>query len=250
MPDNSQSGDSGLIKAPTWNAPENRAIQQMAEKPDGTEMIVGGKPQIDSEDVVLHSFKATQEQKAFSDPNFTACEKSSGDGGIAACDRAIASGKFSGRMLSYLYSDRSFMRMQKGELESALADLNEAARIDSTNFYAFWNRGAVYAAKGDFARAQADFTAALALNPDETSKAQIEEALNVVVAAAKAPHTDTPIPSVITDPSRFWGQDQEGSASASSSYPAKALPAAPAEAFPAAPSMETTPMPAEPPPPQ
>ncbi len=42
------------------------------------------------------------------DPDFRACEKLPGKDGIAACDRAIASGKFSRPRLSYLYSDRGF----------------------------------------------------------------------------------------------------------------------------------------------
>jgi Flp pilus assembly protein TadD len=96
------------------------------------------------------------------DPDFRACEKSSGVPAIAACDRAIASGKFTGRNLSYLYSDRGFMRMQKGAIVAALVDLNEAIEIDSTNFYAFWNRGAIYAAQRDFDSARVDFTTALA----------------------------------------------------------------------------------------
>ena len=167
--------------------------------------------------------------------------------GLAACDRAIAAGKFLGRNLSLLYSDRGFLRMQKGELDLALADLNEAARIDSSNFYAFWSRGAVFAAKSDFDRAREDFTTALALNPDKTSKAKIEEALSAVTASA------TPDPSreetVISDPSRFWGQDQQGSASAShrATRPTRAMPG-PAEAYPASPSMDASQMPAEPPP--
>ncbi|HZJ13184.1 MAG TPA: tetratricopeptide repeat protein, partial [Methyloceanibacter sp.] len=111
-----------------------------------------------------------------------------------------------------------------------------------TNFYAFWNRGAVHAAKGEIDRAQEDFTTALALNPDKTSKAKIEEALNVVLAAAKAAHTEVSDPSVITDPSRFWGPQQGLAGSAASSFPADAaMPAArPMElqpAIPAAPSM-------------
>jgi tetratricopeptide (TPR) repeat protein len=175
------------------------------------------------------------------DPDFRACEKSSGDDGIAACDRAIAAGKFTGRNLSYLYSDRGFVRMQKGEVDRALADLNEAARIDSTNFYAFWNRGAVYAAKGDFDDARTDFNTALALNPDTTSKARIEEALNAVTGA-NAPQSQASDPSIISDPSAFGEHDQEGSASASSSYPADA-------AMPASPSIEAEPaVPAVPPP--
>jgi len=126
--------------------------------------------------------------------------------------------------------------MQKGEVDRALADLNEAARIDSTNLYAFWNRGAVYAAKGDFDKARTDFNKALALNPDTTSKARIEEALNAVTGA-NAPQLQAADPSVISDPSAFGEHDQEGSASASSSYPADAMPASPSidaePAFPA-----------------
>jgi hypothetical protein len=186
--------------------------------------------------------KAPASNLSAGDPDFRACEKSSGDDAIAACDRAIASGKFTGRSLSYLYSDRGFMRMQKGELDLALADLDEAARIDSTNFYAFWNRGAVYTAKGDFDRAQQDLTAALDLKPDKTSKAQIEEAMNVVLAVAKAAKTEADDPSVITIPT--WG-DQQGIAGSS----AATMPAYPVDAMPAIPPMAVTPaIPAAPPP--
>ena len=113
--------------------------------------------------------------------------------------------------------------MQKGELDQALVDLDEAIGIDASNFFAFWNRGAVYGAKSDFVRAQADFTQALALNPDETTKAKIVEALNAVTASAKAADAQSYDPSVISDPSTFGG-DQQGSASAASSYPADAMP--------------------------
>jgi hypothetical protein len=54
----------------------------------------------------------------------------------------------------------------------------------STNFYAFWNRGAFYAAKGDYGRAQDDLNTARALNPDDSSRAKIEEALTAVNASA------------------------------------------------------------------
>jgi tetratricopeptide (TPR) repeat protein len=166
------------------------------------------------------------------DADYQACETQSGDDGLAGCDRAIAGGKFTGRDLSYLYSDRGFLRMQKGELDLALADLNEAARIDSGNFYALWNRGAVFAAKGDYGRAQEDLTAALALNPDKNSKAKIEEALTAVNAsAAQAAQPQASDPGVITDPSKFWGNEEgvSGSAAASSGYPvdAETMPAAP-----------------------
>jgi tetratricopeptide (TPR) repeat protein len=202
-------------------------MEQMAET-DGsndTEMIVGGNP---------------VSPLAAGDPDFRTCEKSSGDAGIAACDRAIASGKFARRELSYLYNDRGFMLMQKGAIEAALVDLNKAIDIDPTNFYAFWNRGAVYAAKGDYGRAQNDLNTARVLNPDDSSRAKIEEALTAVNAsAAQAAQPQASEPGVITDPSKFWG-NQEGVAgsAASSGYPADAMPASPAEAIPAAPPMD------------
>jgi tetratricopeptide (TPR) repeat protein len=197
-----------------------------AESSDNTEMIVGGNPLT---------------PLAAGDPDFRACEKSSGDAGIAACDRAIASGKFARRELSYLYNDRGFMLMQKGAIEAALVDLNKAIEIDPTNFYAFWNRGAVFAAKSDYGRAQDDLNTARALNPDDSSKAKIEEALTAVNAsAAQAAQPQASEPGVITDPSKFWGNQEgvAGSAAASSGYPADAMPASPAEAIPAAPPMD------------
>ena len=116
--------------------------------------------------------------------------------------------------------------MQKGKLDQALADLNEAARIDASNFYAFWNRGAVYAAKGDYGRAQQDLAAALTLNPDKDSKAKIEEALNAVTASIQSAVEPKPADkSVITSPT--WNIPGEVAGSAASSFPPAAMPASP-----------------------
>ncbi len=243
VPDRTEQVDNPLDTKPvSFPKPGAKPQQQTASAESSGEMIVAGKPVPEE-----NSQSAAALGLAGRDADYQTCETSPGDEGLAACDRAIAAGKFLGRNLSLLYSDRGFLRMQKGELDLALADLNEAARIDSSNFYAFWSRGAVFTAKSDFDRAREDFTTALALNPDKTSKAKIEEALNAVTASA------TPDPSreetVISDPSRFWGQDQQGSASASSSYPADALPG-PAEAYPASPSMGASQIPTEAPPPQ
>ena len=222
-----------------------------------TEMIIGGKPdtaqmaraESDNDTEMIVSGNPLSPLAA-GDPDFRACEKSSGDDGIAACDRAIASGKFTGRSLSYIYSDRGLMRMQTGAIERALADLNEAARIDSGNFYAFWNRGAVYAAKKEFDRAQEDFATALALKPDKTSKAKIEEALNAVTEGARAANAEPSDPSVITDPSVFM--NPEGQAAASSQagggfaaeMPTLGLP--PAAVMPASPPLKSRPFEAQP----
>jgi tetratricopeptide (TPR) repeat protein len=211
--------------------PERHASQSGPES-RGTEMIVGAEPAGGS--ALPSSFAGAKNEAPnpspldLGDADFRACEKSSGADGIAACDRAIASGKFTGRSLSYLYNDRGFMLMQKGAIEAALVDLNKAIGIDSANFYAYWNRGAISAAKRDFDGARADFTTALALDPDQTSKAKIQEALTAVVAGAGAADREANDPSVIADPSRFWGDPQGSAAATAPAYPADAFPASPA----------------------
>jgi tetratricopeptide (TPR) repeat protein len=245
-PDRSRvsNADPFLMTKPVWDdKQETQAPQQMAaaQVPEPA-LALKSKQQVEFEDETVEGALERPTGRALGlnsqgapDADFRACEKASGDEGIAACDRAIASGKFNGRNLSYLHNDRGFLHMQKGELDQALVDLDEAIGIDASNFFAFWNRGAVYGAKSDFVRAQADFTQALGLNPDETTKAKIVEALNAVTASAKAADAQSYDPSVISDPSTFGG-DQEGSASAASSYPADAMPASPAAEPPTAPA--------------
>src|SRR5262245_10529468 len=82
---------------------------------------------------------------AFAGPNprndFDICEKASGDIAIAACDRAIASGKFTGRELAALYTNRGVEWRAKGNLDRAIADYTEAIRIDPTFAGAYYARG-------------------------------------------------------------------------------------------------------------
>ena len=244
-PDRSRVSDADpfLMTKPVWDdKQETQAPQQMAAAQVQPPLALKSKQQVEFGDENVEGALERPTGRALGlnpqgapDADFQACEKASGDEGIAACDRAIASGKFSGRNLSYLHNDRGFLRMQKGELDQALVDLDEAIGIDASNFFAFWNRGAVYGAKSDFVRAQADFTQALALNPDETTKAKIVEALNAVTASAKAADAQSYDPSVISDPSTSGG-DQEGSASAESSVPTDAMPASPAAAPPTVPA--------------
>ena len=246
--------DPYLLTTPVWNdkqdvqafavvkvpAPALMSEQQAAGiQPGDTEIFGGGKTQSGGP-----PNSAAGAGLAGRDPDFQSCETASGAEALAACDRAIASGKFTGRNLSYLYSDRGFTRMQTGETAAALADFDQAITIDSSNFYAFWNRGAVYAANLDFDRALQDLTTALGLNPDKTSRAKIEEVLNAVTASAKAANAQTSDPSVISDPSRLWGSQQGLDGSAASNFPADAtpsltptLPTGPIPAIPAAPSM-------------
>ena len=50
--------------------------------------------------------------------------------------------------------------MQKGEYDSAIADLSTAIKIDPSDSSAYDNRGRAYEAKGEYALAKADFDTA------------------------------------------------------------------------------------------
>ena len=55
----------------------------------------------------------------------------------------------------------------KGEYERAIADFNEAIRVDPKSTHAFRNRGVVYVLKGDYNRAIADFNVVIRLDPND-----------------------------------------------------------------------------------
>ena len=54
----------------------------------------------------------------------------------------------------------------RGEFERAIADCNEAIRLQPESFMAYATRGAAFRQKGDFATAMADLGHALRLKPD------------------------------------------------------------------------------------
>jgi tetratricopeptide (TPR) repeat protein len=234
------TADPAVLTEPAWqeSLPQQalRNTEMDGNPPETNEQVAGVQTHEFNDETIEGALERPGSAELGLDRDFRACEKYSGADAIAACDRAIASGKFTSGKLSYLYNDRGFLLMQKGAIDAAIVDLNKAIEIDSTNFYAYWNRGAVYAARNDFDTARADFTTALALNPDQASKAKIEEALNAVVASAGASKSDAADPSVITDPSVFWRgrEGVEGSAAATApAYPAEAMPAYPAAEPPA-----------------
>jgi tetratricopeptide (TPR) repeat protein len=97
------------------------------------------------------------------------CKTATGDAAIAACTRAIESKKFNAkkqkRTLSLLYTNRGVEYEIKKDYEHAVADQDQAIKIDPKNPLPYNNRGNVYAAKQDYARAIADFDQAIKLNP-------------------------------------------------------------------------------------
>jgi tetratricopeptide (TPR) repeat protein len=94
------------------------------------------------------------------------CGKASGDEAIAACARAINSGLYSGRQLADLFHSRCFEWNKKQESDKAIADCNQAIRLEPNDTNAFFNRGYAYKAKGRYDRAIEDYDQAIRLNPN------------------------------------------------------------------------------------
>ena len=84
---------------------------------------------------------------------------------IAACSRAIVSGKLSAEDLATTHYNRALEWRAKREDDKALADYGEAIRINPRYALAYNNRGNIYRANGEYDRAIADFDAALRINP-------------------------------------------------------------------------------------
>ena len=152
------------------------------------------------------------------DPAFQACAKAVNDQG--PCDRAIASGKFSGAGLAKLFVIRGFRRGAQQNMEAALSDFGEAVKLVPDDAWALAGTGSIYAKKGDCARgmealdrairldpniivayvarggclwdkgnrdgARADYQKALSLSPDPATKKSVEAILAMLSSAAPA----------------------------------------------------------------
>ena len=95
------------------------------------------------------------------------CVRGSGDDAIAACTRAINSGRFDRRNLAMIYSNRGLQWERKQDYDKAFKDHNEALRLDPTYAAGFMHRGNTYARRGDFERALADHSEAIRLTPKD-----------------------------------------------------------------------------------
>src|SRR3569832_86196 len=72
------------------------------------------------------------------------CAKGHGDDAIAACTRAIKSGTYTGRVLALAYSNRGVEWKAKGDLARAIADYDEAIKADPRQSAAYNTRGIAY----------------------------------------------------------------------------------------------------------
>src|ERR1043166_6935744 len=97
------------------------------------------------------------------------CAKGAGDDAIAACTRAIKSGTYNGKTLALAYSNRGVEWRAKGELAKAIADYDEAIKHDPQQAAAYNNRGIAYASAAEYDKAIADYDKAIELNPTYAS---------------------------------------------------------------------------------
>jgi len=97
------------------------------------------------------------------------CEDESGDAAIAACTRLIASGRYSGDHLATLHGNRGVEYGRKGDFDRAIADFDQALKLDPKDGGAYSNRGLARSCKGDFDGAIADFDQAIELDPKLTA---------------------------------------------------------------------------------
>jgi len=102
---------------------------------------------------------------ARAEENGDRCFRGEGETAIAACTRAIQSGKFSGETLATLYHNRAIELRQDGDYDRAIADYSQAIQIDADFTGAYAGRGLAYEGKGEVEKAKADYRKALAVVP-------------------------------------------------------------------------------------
>jgi len=91
---------------------------------------------------------------------------------IAACTRLISSGRYNGRDLAIIYTNRG--NAWRGDLDRPIGDYrirdyDQAIRLDPTNALAYYYRGYTWGVKGDSERAIADYDQAIRLDPNARS---------------------------------------------------------------------------------
>ena len=91
------------------------------------------------------------------------CFSQEGAAAVAACTRAIQSGRFSGPELAGIYDNRAIELRQQGDFDRAIADYTAAIHIDAEHAGAYAGRGLAYEGRSEAERAKADYRKALAL---------------------------------------------------------------------------------------
>jgi len=86
---------------------------------------------------------------------------------ISGCTQIIERGKRESKSTRAIaYTNRGGAYYVKGEVDRAIADYTKAIALDPNDATAYNNRGLAYGRKGEYDRAVADYAKALALDPN------------------------------------------------------------------------------------
>lgn len=86
---------------------------------------------------------------------------------IAGCSAVIKLGIETPENLAFAYSNRGLARVAKGEIEGAIDDYDESAKLNPGEAMTYYNRALAYSTRGAYAPAIADFGEAVRLAPDD-----------------------------------------------------------------------------------
>jgi tetratricopeptide (TPR) repeat protein len=87
------------------------------------------------------------------------------DRGLSGCTEIINGGTGNKQYRSMIYSIRASAYFKKGDTDRAIADENDAIRLDPKRATLYSNRGSAYLTKGDVDLAIADYSEAIRLGP-------------------------------------------------------------------------------------
>lgn len=88
------------------------------------------------------------------------------DIGLAACERFIRSGRYSGSELAQYVRSRAGWLHRKKDLDGALHEYANAIQLNPNDFYAYDYRADVFLEQGQFERAIEDYNRAIRINPN------------------------------------------------------------------------------------
>ena len=85
---------------------------------------------------------------------------------IGACTALIQSGTLDAKTLAVAFYNRGVAYADKKDYDRAIADYDQAIRLDPNYAHAFNNRGVAYESKKDYDRAIADYDQAIRIDPN------------------------------------------------------------------------------------
>lgn len=106
-----------------------------------------------------------------------ACNGEKGNKAIAACTHIIEDANENVFTRAAAHLERGNVYALKGDYDRAIADYSQAIKLDPTYAKAYYNRGLANQRKGNFNRAIADDTAAIRLYPTDAVDAHNSRAL-------------------------------------------------------------------------